>query len=164
METDPRFARLGKFSIGLALVSLVRLAPEFLRVFRRGDLQPMYFGAAGAEGLLILLGLVAGLGLMKHRSWGPGIGAAAWGAVAAHALVFYWHFYHLALGPTGHHLVFLPRVAQYAVTLLGTPEVVRTFAAWKGLPPRSELLIIGLVSAACSATLALSIIFLPTAL
>lgn len=162
METDARFAKLGKVTVILGFVSLARLAPEFLRVFRRGNLPPTYFGAAGIEVVLIFLALIAGSGLMKRRSWSPGIGAAAWGAIAANAVVFYWYFYHLALGPAGHHLVFLPRVALHAVTLLGTPEVVRVFAGWRGLPPRSELLVIGLISALISAILALSIIFLPT--
>jgi hypothetical protein len=162
MEAEARLAKLGRFTVGLALVGFVRLVPEFLRVFRRGGLQPMYFGAAGTDLLLLALSLIAGAGLIRKRSWGPGAGALAWGALAANALVFYWFFYHQVFGDRGHHLVLLPRVLQYAVTLLAGPEVVRTFVAWTGLPPRSELLLIGLASAACSAIVALSIIFLPT--
>jgi hypothetical protein len=162
METEARFEKLGRFTIGLAIVAFVRLIPEFLRFYRRGTLQPMYYGAAGTDLLMIALSLVAGLALVRRWSWAPSAGAVAWGALAANSTVFYWFFYQAAFGWRGHHLVLAPRVLQYAVTMLSIPEVVRVYIPWRGLPDRSELLIVGLVSAACSAILALSIIFLPT--
>jgi len=143
-------------------IGFVRLIPELVGVFPSYDGQ--YFAVVGVDALVGLVGVGAGLALLRHKPWGWELGAVFWGAASAISAAMLWEMLPESIRSWRRislSSLMLPREIYYVFSVAASPfGLLRLLTGSPAGRPRASILAIWLGLSALSGALFIVLVVL----